>query len=42
MTKIMQQLKETDIRDHLKHKNFVDVGSTVGTACAGGVCEVTF
>lgn len=41
-TKIMQSLKDTDIRDNLKSKSFVDVGTLSGAACAGGVCEVTF
>lgn len=40
--KIMQSLKDTDIRYHLKSKSFVDVGTLSGAACAGGVCEVTF
>lgn len=41
-TKIMQNLNHIDIRDHLKQKQYVDVGTLSGAACAGGVCEVTF
>lgn len=33
---------EIDIRKHLKHKSYVDVGSLAGAACSGGVCEMTF
>jgi len=33
---------EIDIRQHLKHKSYVDVGSLAGAACSGGVCEMTF
>lgn len=41
-TKIVNNMQEIDIRDHLKKKQFVEVGSLVGAACAGGVCELTF
>lgn len=42
-TKISRALDtEIDIRKHLKHKSYVDVGSLAGAACSGGVCEMTF
>lgn len=33
---------EVDIRDYLGRKEFVDVGTLSGAACAGGDCEITF
>jgi len=41
-TKIVKALPDVDIRNHLKKKQFVDVGTLSGAACAGGVCEITF
>lgn len=40
--RIMRSVPDIDIRDHLKKKQFVDVGSLSGAACAGGSCEITF
>lgn len=33
---------DVDIRDFLRAKEFVDVGTLSGAACAGGACEITF
>jgi ribonucleoside-diphosphate reductase alpha chain len=41
-SRITRTLTDIDIRDHLKKKQFVDVGTLTGAACAGGQCEITF
>ena len=41
--KIMNSLDpNVDLRDYLKAKQYVDVDTLAGQACAGGVCDVTF
>jgi ribonucleoside-triphosphate reductase (thioredoxin) len=40
--KIMQAKPDIDLRGHLKQKQFVDVGTLSGAACAGGQCDITF
>lgn len=41
-TKITRQLPDIDIRDYLRRKEFVDVGTLSGAACSGGQCEIQF
>jgi ribonucleoside-triphosphate reductase len=42
-TKITQSLDTSvDIRDFVGRKQFVDVGTLSGAACAGGACDITF
>lgn len=41
-TKITKALPDIDMRDYLKRKEFVDVGTLTGAACSGGGCEITF
>lgn len=42
-TKIMQVLDaDADIREFVGKKQFVDVGTLSGAACAGGACDITF
>ena len=41
-TKIANNMPNIDIREHLKRKQFVDVGTLAGAACAGGACEIDF
>lgn len=38
--KIMRANPDIDLRPHLKQKQFVDVGTLSGAACAGGQCEI--
>jgi ribonucleoside-triphosphate reductase len=39
-TKIANNMPNIDIREHLKRKQFVDVGTLAGAACAGQQCEI--
>lgn len=39
-TKIVRNLPDIDMRDHLKQKQFVDVDTLVGAACSGAGCEI--
>lgn len=41
-TKIVNNMPNINIREHLKRKQFVDVGTLSGAACSGGACEITF
>lgn len=41
-SRITRNLPDVDIRDYLRKKEFVDVGTLSGAACAGGVCEIQF
>lgn len=42
-TKIQQMLDaDADIREFVGRKQFVDVGTLSGAACAGGQCDITF
>lgn len=42
-TKITRSLDtQADIRDFVGAKQYVDVGTLAGAACAGGVCEIQF
>jgi len=41
-SKITSKLGDVDMRDYLKDKQYVDVGTLSGAACAGGACEITF
>lgn len=41
-SKITRSLDDVDIRNFLRRKEFVDVGTLSGAACAGGACEITF
>lgn len=40
--KITRNLPDVDMRDFLRKKEFVDVGTLGATACAGNQCEITF